>query len=360
MDCPEILASFREDLAQEIRTYSVPAFQPLAVSPWLAMSLMQKAIRRGDEEFALNGAATLFDLLPARFWHRCGIIAFEDVGIADLQTVGLVVASLSGKAFRAQLGGDWAVGSFLVKRMAQAAKCRAADDLITVAERHLKYDHARLGLTFSPLPHLIAVATGDAHVAERALALWFGVGTSRCPSDYLRARAGTPAAMFDALRDKGFSLTSVEVAREGFRKTNQVLCPFLPLLESAKKREPRGLADDVMPPQTMCGPLPSWALDMFSREGRRALKLFLMQDCQSAQWVRTHVPPPRRVDFIGNVVFAIESSLMKQRLRWLVGDELRRMATIECQGSFCPDATEIMELLRDDIPVLNEVRGHVC
>ena len=51
------------------------------------MSLLQKAIRRGHEELALRAAATLLRISPERLWRRCGCIAFEDVGVADLDTV---------------------------------------------------------------------------------------------------------------------------------------------------------------------------------------------------------------------------------------------------------------------------------
>ena len=48
------------------------------------MSLMQKAIRRGREEIALRAAATLLRDSPDRLWRRCGVTAFEDIGVADL------------------------------------------------------------------------------------------------------------------------------------------------------------------------------------------------------------------------------------------------------------------------------------
>jgi hypothetical protein len=41
-------------------------FQPLDISPWLAMSLMQQTIRRGREEIALRAAATLLRDSPDR------------------------------------------------------------------------------------------------------------------------------------------------------------------------------------------------------------------------------------------------------------------------------------------------------
>ena len=54
--------------------------------------------------------------------------------MADLDTVALVTAALAGKRFRASLGGEWHVASYIVSRMVHAPKCRAADDLLMSAE----------------------------------------------------------------------------------------------------------------------------------------------------------------------------------------------------------------------------------
>lgn len=360
MTSSDFMASVRNELAQKIPSHRPPSFCPLPISPWLAMSLLQKAIRRGHQEFARQAAATLLQDAPDRFWRRMAIIAFEDVGLADLETVGIAVASMAGQKFRANLGGEWCVGSYLIQRLVEADKCRATDDLLTIAGRHSEYERARLHLTFQPISHLLKIASGDASLPVRALAVWYGIGTDRYPTDNLRKRKGDPQALYDAMREWDIRPATVAIAEDGFRRTGQILCPFLPLLASEKQGEARLVANDRMPPETMCGPLPSWAFDMFSREGRRALKSFLNRDCRSANWVRANVPPPAQVVFLGDLLFAIESSLMKRRLQWSVAAELRRMATVECQGPFCPDATEVMELLLHDLPILNEERGHVC
>ena len=61
----------------------------------------------------------------------------------------------------------------------------------------------------------------------------------------------------------------------------------------------------------------------------------------------------------GNLVFRVEGQCVKDRLRWHLADELRRMVDIECAGPECPDATEILALVRADIPRLNRVRAEL-
>src|SRR5260221_2191037 len=112
MDDPEILAWYREKLVVCVCTRSgQPEFQPLNISPWLAMSPLQKAIRRGNGALARRAAATLLRDSPDRLWRRCAGIAFEDIGVAALDVVSLVTAAASGKMFRAKAGGERPISS---------------------------------------------------------------------------------------------------------------------------------------------------------------------------------------------------------------------------------------------------------
>lgn len=109
----------------------------------------------------------------------------------------------------------------------------------------------------------------------------------------------------------------------------------------------------------MVGEVPGWACDVYTREGRQALQALLQRDCKTARWVKGHVPAGQRVNFIGTVAFRVEGGLVRQRARWPIGDELRRLVDIECHGPSCSDATEILQLMRNDIGLLNEERSHV-
>src|SRR5271157_2211159 len=137
MNGPEILQLIRHDLqCAVVRQGKPPIPGLLDVSPWRAMSLFQNAVRRGREDLALGAAATLLRDAPERLWRRIGCIAYEDVGVASLNAVGLATVALGGKQVRAALGGEWAVASCIVSELCQAPKCRAADDLLVSSELH--------------------------------------------------------------------------------------------------------------------------------------------------------------------------------------------------------------------------------
>jgi hypothetical protein len=359
MNGPIILNNARGQLADEIFAYREPKLDPLKISPWLAMSLLQKAIRRGEGQLAQHAAATLLLIAPDRLWRRCGAAVFEEIGVADLQTVLLVTAALAGKRYRATIGGEWKIASFIVDRMTKAPKCRAADDLLLTADSHPLYRRARVDLATKATAELIHIATGNAALPVRALATWYAVGTHSRQTKHLSARPGEPTALFDGLCEAGFPHTAVEIAREGFRKIGEPLCPFVALLCPLASVETSAIQDDDMPPAIMVGEVPGWAMDVYTREGRQALQALLQRDCETARWVKGHVPAGQRVSFIGTVAFRVEGGLVRQRSRWPTGDELRRLVDIECNGPSCPDATEILQLMRNDIALLNVERSHV-
>lgn len=354
-----ILNNAREQLADDISAYREPKPAPLKISPWLAMSLLQKAIRRAENKLAQRAAATLLLIAPERLWRRSGAVAFEEIGVADLQTVSLVTAALAGKRYRATIGGEWKVASFIVDRMAKAPKCRAADDLLLTADSHPRYQGARVDLATKTTAELIRISTGEAALPVRALAAWYAVGTHPRQTKHLSARPGDAAALFDGLCEADLPHTAVEIAREGFRKIGEPLCPFVALLCPLASGAASTLQDDDMPPATMVGEAPGYAYDMYVREGRTSLQTFLQGDSETARWVRDHVRPRQWVNFLGTIVFRVEGGLVRQRSRWTTGDELRRLVDIECHGSHCRDATEILQLARADLGELNAIRAEL-
>src|SRR5450759_2460457 len=185
MNKPNILSIARQQLCDAISNFQTTTCDPLQVSPWIAMSALQKAIRRGQDGLAQRAAATLLSTSPERLWRRCGCIAFEDIGVADLDMVVIVTAALAGKRFRTSLGGGWRVASFIVARMVHAPKCRGADDLLMTAELHPAFAEARRELAAMSTQELLALMIGGEPLPVRALASWFAIGTDQRPSSHL-------------------------------------------------------------------------------------------------------------------------------------------------------------------------------
>ncbi len=352
-DC---LIAARQKLAEKLDPYQPPVSSPLPVSPWVAMSALQKAIRRGRKDLAQRAAATLLADSPDRLWRRCGGIAFEDIGVADLKTVALVTAALAGKRFRATLGGEWKVASFIVAQMAQAVKCRAADDLLLTAQLHPAYATLRQVFPLRTQDELEAIAVHGAALPVKALAVWFATGIFG-PTINLRFRKGSPSSVFASMKDA--DLPFVDIAQEGYRKAGEILCPFVSLLLSLESSEDTNIKNDAFPPEISINGVPGWAYDIYTREGRAVYQAFLQRDSRTAQWIQEYVPQRQRISFLGTIIFRIEGGLVRSRLRWSTGDELRQLVDLGCNGPHCADASEILALARSDINELNEIRVHV-
>jgi hypothetical protein len=354
MTIENILHCLRENSIRSLVGDSIPMPTPLPVSPWVAMSVLQKSIRRGEPEWAFRAASTLLVSAPDRLWRRLGCAAFEDVGVGDIDVVSTATIALAGKRFRSEAGGEWAVASNLISQLTRAAKCRAADDLLMAAELVPEFGAFRLDFALQKAERLLELAASDIALPARALALWYAIGTDRRPSPHLKYRRGDPELVFEALPDLGCSIAAAVVAREGFRRLGEVLCPFVALLESVVV-PPYGILDDALPVEISVEGVPSWSLDLYSREGKAGLRRFLRSGAKSSRMSSALFSQTQRLPMLGHALFRVEGGQTRRRLHWSVGDNLRSLMD---QRSFAEvaDGTEFVECVRADVGLINDAR----
>ena len=354
----DLATRFRLDLMHQLAARDrVPACAPLRISPYIAMSLLQKAVRRGDTQLALQAAATLHHSAPERLWRRIGGIAFEDIGIADLPALKLVSAALTGKRYRANLGGEWAVASFAVETLCRAQKSRASDDLFMTLEALPSLAQDRLQLAKLPDAQLQLIVGHDHSLHRRALALLYLIGTDR-PGGSLPARKGNTDQTFALLADLGVAPSTTEICRIGYRKTCEPLPPLVALL-ALENGLRSGIVDDPLPPEQMIRGVPGWALDMFTREGKQALTRLLMARTGVGEFASAVLPPANRVRFLGQVLFRVEGGQLIQRVGGDLCDRLRSQLMFETLGVDPGLAVQALDLMREDIPVLNRIRATI-
>ncbi|MWB77967.1 hypothetical protein GLS40_08030 [Pseudooceanicola sp. 216_PA32_1] len=358
MTKPDPLARFSTDLVRRLAARDhVPEGQPMTLSPWLAMSLLQKAVRRGRSDLALRAAATLLRDAPDRLWRRLGVIAFEDVGLGSLPTLGLTVAALRGKRFRLAIGGDWPVASLIVTELCAARKSRAADELLMGIETlsHLAEQRRDLACMTNACLRLLALTTTDLH--QRALALTYILGTDR-PGHPLPAHRGEAALAVDLLDELGVAPTTLAICRECVKKTGEALPLLVALLalENGLRADP---TDDPMPPEVLIGDLPGWALDQFTREGKAALTRLAATTSGVAAMTAALVPKPERVRLLGRLLFRVEGSLLTNRVGGDLSDRLHAQQTFETLGVDPRHAAQALDLMREDLPLLNCIRAAV-
>src|SRR6266567_2853282 len=94
-------------------------YAPLRCDRWIASSLLQKSIRRGEVELAQRAACTLHAFDRSAIWRRLVVIACEDIGVGDIHALAAAYRSLGA-------------GDELAHSMVLAAK-RAPEVLVVLA-----------------------------------------------------------------------------------------------------------------------------------------------------------------------------------------------------------------------------------
>src|SRR5215472_5001085 len=139
----DALTESKQRFAQQFVSGRKLDIEPLVSDRWVTTSLLQKSIRRGDVGTAQRAAFTLFAQKGSAIWRRFMVIAFEDVGSASPDAVAMTVAASTDPSWRRKNGGDLNIAVQLARVLAQVAKSRSAEHLITSADHHPSLAKAR-------------------------------------------------------------------------------------------------------------------------------------------------------------------------------------------------------------------------
>ncbi|WP_254449032.1 hypothetical protein [Thalassococcus sp. S3] len=321
--------------------------------------MLQKAIRRNRPHAARQAGRFLLAVNGNTLLRRLNAIAAEDIGLADIHTVGIAAACLARKTIRRQLGGDALVTDYLIRRMCDARKSRAADDLLMAIETWPDLSGDRTRFAEMSNNRLRSIVLGCRDLDRKALALWYLVGTRRCASDHLTYRVGDPAIAFQTLSDLGVAPTLVAIAQENFTKTQSMLAPFVALLSLENDIVATGVGDDQTPVEDFIGDVPSWAHDQYTRPGKMALRRLCSEEAGMVEWLHAHVPSRSRLKVAGELLFRVEGQCLSRRADGPLSLKLRERWVSECL-SLPPDVTRSgMAAMLAAIPTLNQIRKDV-
>lgn len=329
---PEDLLDFvLEDLIQEIATEAIHLVEPMPCDRWLARSAIQKAIRRGEVEVALQALAALLIQHPAGLWRDLVIIALEDVGVAGMNTIARVVAAARDRKWRRDQGGEWVVASALVKRMAAETHCQATCDLSLKLANDSAMEPARHeALEAEPSELAAIVAYNNIGLDQRAVAVLALAGGLAEEQRFLQ-----PAAVFEALTSTGRSTHVVATAQAAWRICRDDMSLLLPLVwDEWMKEETSLVRDDDFAPATMIAGVPNYAIDQHTRAGQVVIRAYLGRDRDMVTLLgAAGVPPVRRPKVVGDLLFLTEGGCVKRRAIWPEGDRLRQKFR-PCVGAF--------------------------
>ncbi|MBY3067058.1 hypothetical protein HFO74_27165 [Rhizobium laguerreae] len=330
------------------------------IDPWLASSLLQKAIRRGEIDLAQDAVAKLYRLRGNLVWRRLTLIAFEDIGIGDVDLIAEVTKLSTDQHLRRNVGTDAEIISSLVKRMAEAPKCREPDFLICTAKQAPAHEALRCRVAGLSLAERVSLALSpEEQLVSRSVATWMASGING--GGPITLHEGDLPGLMSGFEKLGLPhpLSSAVAAASG--KTKEPIVAMVPLLWAAIKQagEELTVIKDQLPPSISCRGVPSYAFDKHTRLGKHAVAQLLRENNTVRDCVSDYVPEFRARDMVEMAAFYADAVALDRRVTWTqsVGLEALGIET-DMTKIGCPveGVLPITNVVRNNLDHLNDIR----
>ncbi|MEI9886063.1 MAG: hypothetical protein WDN08_06100 [Rhizomicrobium sp.] len=288
--------------------------------PFLAISVLQKALRRADSYQAHAAANTLLAIDRTRFWRRLAVIAFEDFGLSDIAVTAEIVAAASDHRWRQRAGGDPVVAHHLIDKLLRLPCDRSLDHLYSIAQ----------GARTNPF---LLQSLEDASPQLRLLLDRVRAVLAQCerpvPGKSFRSVQPRPAdAALTAMAQEGILQPALfEICRQG-RQTSQCALPILlPLFNAASKAASHqaGIATVALGSARTIAGIPSYAIGGHTTSGRAVLASVLRTDRTLQSLLRT-AKGTKPLDAFASLLFLVEGGRSARELDDPFRADIRRMA----------------------------------
>ena len=343
------------------RSPTLNPLKPLLCDRWVALSAMQKSIRRGDSLTAQRALRTLYQHDPSSTWRRLLIIACEDVGIGALGAVIITAArSANTKALR-EMGRDEAAALATAQMLNEAPKDRSADLLFAVALHDPALENMRSQCRSVPVARRLEFVVGPKlSLPERALAVWFSSGIESRGEQ--RVGPGDLAALMRTYGELGVPERLLEAVAVAIRRVREPFALLLPLLWLAAAGSETGLADFPLAPSGLINGVPLYALDKHTRLGRQAIGRFAKENAEIARFLTKRGCGSSDDRALRMAVFYADGALTRPTLRWRHSAELTASGVAaDFQGVHvgADVGAELVELVVAHIANLHSIRSQL-
>lgn len=333
-----------------------------AADPWIASSLLQKAIRRGETPTAQAAALRLFRLRGSAIWRRLMVIAFEDTGVGSIGTLVCVVAAGIDAKVRTRAGGDERVMLGLVRMLADAPKDRSADYLISAAGKHPEFKEERelcCGLNLHQ--RLNRLTDTSLSQPARTVAALFASGMEGVGGD--RVKPGHLMELMGAYQSLGVPSTLIEATRIAVTRTRETICLMVPMIWLAiPKTDAHQILDCPVPVSPVINDVPMYALGHHTRIGKAAIRQFCRESTEVRTCLETHVPDFRSHGAACLGAFYADAAPVSRRLHWS-GSATMETLGIEADmlraGVPLTGIDPILSVFRENLDHLNDVRARL-
>jgi hypothetical protein len=336
--------------------------RPLSIDPWVASSLLQKSIRRGEGDLAIRAALNLFRLRRSTIWRRFVVIAFEDVGAASVETLLTVVRAAIDPKWRASIGGDERVIPYIARLLATAPKDRSADHLICCSRSYEPFEEIRrMAGSLSLAGRLDLVADADQPLHARAIAAWYSSGVEW--DNETRVGKGDLSGLTAVFHSTGVPKALALATKYAATYTREPITIMVPLiwLEAFKEAQP-AIRDCPVPSSPVVRGVPLYALDKHTAVGKTAIHQFARENRAVRETLGEYVPDYRAPDAACMAAFYADAAPVLRRLDWSQSNALETIGIDNDLRStkVSPDGVRpILEVVCANLEHLNEVRARL-
>jgi len=288
---------------------------------WVAVSGLQKSIRRGYVGHAIMFADALVDGSPEHFWGRLPTIALEDIGPADYELCALIVMAVRSKVWRDYVG-ERRLARYLVERATVGAKSRALSDAMWVVQETGPRHSMRRRIALATVDELVDIASDlKMDVFARTGAVVRIAGAWWPGHKYPSMNHGVGMLI------ERCGLTELEEFL--FRRAGKVMrfCYHIPVpvfasVANSPFKESEALE---LPHDDEIDGIPACSYDYHTRIGKKAFRLLCRGDDKLLQVWKDY----EGRQAMPTVLFMAESERFDSRFRWPDADEFFQMIEAE-------------------------------
>ncbi len=332
---------------------------PTIGDKWVLASNLQKSIRRGLIKTAVGTATKLLAVDSSYFWRRLLVIAYEDIGVADIQLSHDLLKTFRREALHRQLGAE-RVAAYFADALSRACKSRALCDAIAMLEFNVRLGEIEkpcFYLTDSQLVESVCRTTEP--LMSRVAALRHICGyRDNVYGSYRAATKPRPELMREVCQV--LSLTDMEATlfTSGQSTSESLNIPLPVVVQLVRGDKYVAYSDQEF--DGMNGLLFA-SLDRHTRTGKKCFTQLARNVEAIGKFFRQR-PELNPAEAIGVAVFIIEGASLN---RWVVfpqSDFLRQIFEqnfLEHAGVTGGGASELLHIVQDNLTELNRIRAEV-
>lgn len=347
----------------EARIYDTDSWNAVRnLDPWVASSLLQKAIRRGEVGLAVAAGLRLYQLRGAAIWSRLLIITVEDIGIASPDSLSMVVQV--AKLARKERKGDFiGVVARVIETLAVVPKCRGSDYLVCAARHHPAFEAELCVVGKQSIDQRITMAVDRSlPIVSRAIAAWYASGLNWDGES--RVGDGDLPKLLAAFADAGVPdafLSDVAYACERTRHPIAIMLPVIwAVAYSPDNLMTPHMADLALPVSSAIRGIPSYTYDKHTSAGKASIGRFAIENGKVAAILNKYVPDFRAADAAAMAAFYVDAIPVKPQFVWQGSADLERLgreADFFKIGFPIDGIEELIEAVNDNLCQLNALRS---